>query len=216
MSTGNYGGFGHVNGVNYIQCCKCQKSHFEDEPLYKAHIGFQSKHGIFQMSRQDFDRMRETTPPDTTQPDAAPAAEEDDRDAIKRLNLRASPFIERGRVVAAEVEAALRRSGGRIPAADADLIQNLMVLSAAVAFEVGTRLALPSELRPRPSLESLIFDEGGDSPSTALRLSVEDEEANRAVRFAGAAQAQDGTTEIFSRGAVGEGGEQEGGGDDAA
>jgi hypothetical protein len=56
--TENYGGFGHVNGVNYFQCCRCQICHFEDEAIYSAHIMFQSKHGIFQMSRVSFERMR--------------------------------------------------------------------------------------------------------------------------------------------------------------
>lgn len=59
-----------------------------------------------------------------------------------------------------------------------------------------------------PSLIIAEEDDGGEGVSRALRLSVEDEEAAQTLRFAGARG--DDTTEIFSRGAIGEGGESEG------
>ncbi len=31
-------------------CCRCQTEHMEDEPLFDAHIMWQSKHGIYEVS----------------------------------------------------------------------------------------------------------------------------------------------------------------------
>ena len=31
-------------------CCRCQTEHMEDSPLFDAHIMWQSKHGIYDVS----------------------------------------------------------------------------------------------------------------------------------------------------------------------
>lgn len=37
---------GRRGWLNAYGCTRCQKWHYEDEPIYQQHIGFQSKHGI--------------------------------------------------------------------------------------------------------------------------------------------------------------------------
>ena len=50
--------FGVVNGVNYYGCCKCQAQHFEGESLYQEHLMSQSKHGIQQVSREEYEGIQ--------------------------------------------------------------------------------------------------------------------------------------------------------------
>lgn len=44
------------SSVKYYGCCKCQKHHYEPDPLYTEHLAHQSKHGLQRITKELYEK----------------------------------------------------------------------------------------------------------------------------------------------------------------